>query len=278
MKYPKKPLLLSILLPIWFSPIFAEPSRIVSLSGTTTEILYALGVGKNVIGVDLSSSYPKEAEKLTKIGYMRTLSVEGILSLKPDLVVGTTEAGPKSTLEQLERVNVPTSILEESYTFQSIESKILSIGKLVQKENEAKKLVQTISNEYKNLPFQKTNVRVLFIYSRNPNSIFVSGKNTAANAMIELSGATNAITEFSEYKQLTPEGLTKANPDIILIPEGSAKGLGGEDFIWNLPGMNLTKAGKEKNILIVNDLLLLGFGPRFPKAISILNQKWNSIK
>ncbi|MCZ8344458.1 MAG: hemin ABC transporter substrate-binding protein [Leptospira sp.] len=270
--------LILIFFPFLLCPITAEPARIVSLSGTTTEILFALGVGKNVVGVDLSSSYPKDAEKIAKIGYMRTLSTEGILSMKPNLVVGTTEAGPKSTIEQLEKVNIQTSILEESYTFQSIESKILSIGKLVQKENEARKLIQTVSNEYKSLPFHKTNVRVLFIYSRNPNSIFVSGKNTAAHAMIELSGAINAVTEFTEYKQLTPEGLAKANPDIILIPEGSAKGVGGEDFIWSLPGMNLTKAGKEKNILIVNDLLLLGFGPRFPKAISILNQKWNSIK
>ncbi len=276
MKNSKK--LILIFFPFLLCPITAEPTRIVSLSGTTTEILFALGVGKNVVGVDLSSSYPKDAEKIAKIGYMRTLSTEGILSMKPNLVVGTTEAGPKSTIEQLEKVNIQTSILEESYTFQSIESKILSIGKLVQKENEARKLIQTVSNEYKSLPFHKTNVRVLFIYSRNPNSIFVSGKNTAAHAMIELSGAINAVTEFTEYKQLTPEGLAKANPDIILIPEGSAKGVGGEDFIWSLPGMNLTKAGKEKNILIVNDLLLLGFGPRFPKAISILNQKWNSIK
>lgn len=268
-----------ILILIFFSSlgIYANSTRIVSLSASTTEIISSLGGESLLVGVDLSSNFPKEVSSLPKVGYMRTLSIEGILSLKPQIVIGTEEAGPKSTLEQLQKANVKLLILDEKYNFESVVNKINQIGKFIGKEKEAKILSNSVLNEYKSLPFRKSNIKVLFLYSRNANSIFISGKNTAAHHMIELSGAKNAITDFSDYKQLTPESLAIANPDFILMPEGSVKGLGGESSIWELPGMNLTRAGKEKNLIIMDDLMLLGFGPRFPKAIAILNQKWNSL-
>ncbi|TGM74432.1 ABC transporter substrate-binding protein [Leptospira mtsangambouensis] len=259
--------------------LFAETnSRIISVNGTVTEILYALKLESQLVAVDTTSYFPKQATSLPSVGYQRTLTTEGILNLKPTQIIGLESAGPPTTIQNLKDAGIPLHLFPDEFTLETPAKRVLEIGKLFGKEKEADVLAKNIKDQIQKLKINKTKAKVLFIYSRNPSSIFISGTGTAADAMIHLSGATNVIHEFSEYKPLTSEALAKANPDIILMPEKSALGFGGEKAIWEISGMEFTRAGKEKNLIVVDDLLLLGFGPRLPLTLKTLNEKWKQME
>ncbi|TGK86179.1 ABC transporter substrate-binding protein [Leptospira montravelensis] len=252
--------------------------RIISVNGTITEIIYSLKLENQLVAVDSTSYYPKEATSLPNVGYQRTLTTEGILNFKPTQVIGLESAGPVATIQNLKDAGIPVTLFSDDFKLETPTYRVLEIGKLFGKEKEAITLAKNIKEQIQKINIKKTNIKVLFIYSRNPSSVFISGTGTAAHAMIELSGAKNAVNEFSEYKPLTSEALVKANPDIILMPEKSAIGFGGEKAIWEINGMNLTRAGKEKNLILLDDLLLLGFGPRLPIALKTLNDQWKLIE
>ncbi|WP_244242160.1 heme/hemin ABC transporter substrate-binding protein [Leptospira kanakyensis] len=252
--------------------------RIVSVNGTTTEIIYALKLENQLVAVDSTSYYPKQALTLPNVGYQRTLATEGILNVKPTQVIGLESAGPPATIQNLKDARIPLLLFPDEFKLETPVTRVLEIGKLFGKQKEAENLAKSIREQIQKLKMNKTNVKVLFIYSRNPSSVYISGTGTAAHSMIELSGAKNAITEFTEYKPLTSEALVKANPDIILMPEKSAQGFGGEKAIWEINGMELTRAGKEKRLIVLDDLLLLGFGPRLPLALKTLNDQWKQLE
>ncbi|MDF3821554.1 ABC transporter substrate-binding protein [Leptospira sp. 96542] len=256
----------------------ATPERIVSLNGTTTEILFALGAGDKVLASDTSSYFPKKAATQPKVGYQRTLTPEAILVHKPDLVIGLEYAGPAQTIQQLKDTGLNVQILPEKLTIQDSEERIRTIGALIGKTKEANELAKKFKSESKSLNITKTNLRVLFLYSRSVSAIFVGGKNTAADVMIGLSGAINVAEKISDFKPLTPEALIELNPDVILMPEVSVEGMGGENAIWAINGMSHTNAGKKKNLVTMDDLMLLGFGPRLPQALKILNTKWKGFE
>ena len=84
------------------------PQRIVCVGGAITEIVFALGAGAHVIAVDTTSLYPGRAvAPLPKVGYLRQLSVEGLLSTRPDLILADVDAGPKNVLDQLQSMGAP---------------------------------------------------------------------------------------------------------------------------------------------------------------------------
>lgn len=271
--------ILVLSLSLFTFPLFAETNhRIISVNGTVTEIIYALKLESQLVAVDTTSYFPKQATSLPSVGYQRTLTTEGILNLKPTQIIGLESAGPPTTIQNLKDAGLPLHLFPDEFTLETPAKRVLEIGKLFGKEKEADVLAKNIKDQIQKLKINKTKAKVLFIYSRNPSSIFISGTGTAAHSMIQLSGATNVIHEFSEYKPLTSEALAKANPDIILMPEKSAQGFGGEKAIWEINGMEFTRAGKEKNLIVVDDLLLLGFGPRLPLALKTLNEKWKQME
>ncbi|WP_244934697.1 heme/hemin ABC transporter substrate-binding protein [Leptospira vanthielii] len=271
--------ILILSLALLFSPASAETNhRIISVNGTVTEIIYALKLESQLIAVDSTSYYPKQTTSLPNVGYQRTLTTEGILNFKPTQIIGLESAGPPATIQNLKDAGIPLKLFPDEFRLETPTYRVLEIGKLLGKEKEADVLAKNIKEQIQKLKINKTNIKVLFIYSRNPSSVFISGTGTAAHAMIELSGAKNAVNDFSEYKPLTSEALVKANPDIILMPEKSALGFGGEKAVWEINGMEFTRAGKEKNLILLDDLLLLGFGPRLPLALKTLNDKWKLIE
>lgn len=271
--------ILCLSLTLLSSSVSAETKhRIISVNGTVTEIIYSLKLENQLIAVDSTSYFPKQATSLPNVGYQRTLATEGILNFKPTLILGLESAGPPATIQNLKDAGIPLHLFPEEFKLETPANRVLEIGKLLGKEKQATVLAKSINEQIQNLKINKSNLKVLFIYSRNPSSIFISGTGTAAHAMIELSGAKNAVNEFSEYKPLTSEALIKANPDIILMPEKSALGFGGEKAIWEINGMEFTRAGKEKNLILVDDLLLLGFGPRLPLVLKTLNDQWKLVE
>lgn len=253
-----------------------DTSRIVSLGGAVTEIVFALGFGEKVVGVDASSSYPEVVDDIAKVSYHRRLSAEGIISLVPTLVIATTEAGPPEVIQQLKSADITILILPHEPTVECTIEKIQIIGSALNKEKEAFEIIGQINNDLiqvkslsKNQIIKK---KVIFIYARGQGNLMVAGKETAANTMIELAGAVNAVRNYEGYKPLTAEAVVAAAPDVILLMDSGLLSIGGAEKIWNIPGISLTPAGKSKRYEAIDGLRFLGLGPRVTQAALELNR------
>ncbi|MGH8573918.1 MAG: heme/hemin ABC transporter substrate-binding protein, partial [Gammaproteobacteria bacterium] len=114
--------------------------------------------------------------------------------------------------------------------------------------------------------------RVLFLMGRQQGAPIASGAGTSAHAMIELAGGTNALTGFSGYRPVSPEALAQARPEVLLVPEHVLGVMGGAQAILSQPGIELSCAGRNRRLVVMDGLYLLGFGPRLGEAVSDLAQ------
>lgn len=251
-------------------PAHAE-ARLVTIGGAVTEIAFALGAGPTIVGVDTSSTFPQEALALPKVGYQRTLGAEGVLSLAPTLVVASADAGPPDAIDQIRAAGVEVVIIPAGHSFDGVREKVGAVAKALGRDADAARLVAALDADATRANESIADVtdrpKVLFLLSRGAGSIVASGQNTAADSMIALAGGVNAITGYDGYKPLTPEAAIKAAPDIILVTTTGLESLGGIDGLLKLPGMALTPAGRASRVVALEDLYLLGFGPRTGAAV-----------
>lgn len=257
----------------------SKAPRVVSVAGSLTEIVYALGAEEHLVGVDTTSMYPESATALPQVGYQRALSAEGVLSLNPDLVLATEEAGPPAVLEQIKAAEVAMEIVPVDYSGAGVVNKIRVAASALGLEAQGQALAETFSADLKAVQDEitaaqadKDKVRVLFLLNAGQGSPMAAGLNTAANAMITLTGAQNAITDYEGYKPISIEAVVSADPDIILLPERTLKGLNGVEGVLKLPGVGITKAGQQKRIVAMDGLHMLGFTPRLPGAVRDLHK------
>lgn len=250
----------------------AEP-KIVSVGGAVTETIFALGAGDQIVGVDTSSVYPPEATKLPQVGYIRMLSAEGVASLHPDVVILGGSAGPRDVIEQLEKLNIKLLVLDDTHSVEAAKDRISKIGEALGRKEQAAAIVGEIDAKIAAMGGASANSkpRVLFVLSPGGGSPLVAGKGTAAAAMIELAGGRNAVDDFEEYKPISAEALAVLEPDVLLTTERTMKSLGEEGLDKALPGFSQTPAGKENRVVTMEDLYLLGFGPRVADAVSELS-------
>ncbi len=255
---------------------FGDTSRIVSVGGSLTEIVYALGAEKMLAARDQTSIYPDAVKKLPDIGYMRQLAPEGVLSVNPTGILLLEGSGPQDTLDVLKKASVPMIVVPETYTGESVVKKIEIVGKALGLEDKAKTLAAEVSRDIeaaeKAASGHSSRKRVLFILSAPGGRMMASGTGTAANGMIELAGGENVITEYHGYKQLTDEAVEKAAPDMILMMDTGSDGMTPESLLKN-PVIAATPAGRDKNVVSMEATYLLGFGPRTGAAIRDLSAK-----
>lgn len=255
-------------------PARAEAQRVVSIGSALTEIVYALGAEKMLVGVDTTSLYPAAARNLPQVGYMRALSAEGVLALKPTLVLATTAAGPATTLDQLKATGIEVLILPDHYDYESVVAKIELVGKLTGKTAEAQAMIAQGRADMANLAVKLAAVparpRVLFLLSMGGGAPQAAGAGTAADGIIRLAGGTNAVEGYSGYRPLTPEAVIASRADFVLVTRQTVEAMGGIEKILAQPALGQTPAGKAGRVLQFDTLLLLGFGPRTPQAATQL--------
>lgn len=254
----------------------ARAMRLISIGGALTEIVYLLQANTDLVGVDTTSIYPAAATRLPNVGYARSLSAEGILALRPTQLIATDDAGPPIVLKQIVDARIPLAILPSSHQFKDLIDRVSTIGRLLHQTDIAQALASRLHLEWSNTQERIShskikNIRVLFVLSQNPSQLMVGGANTSANAMIAYAGARNAIPGLSGFKPLTPEAVIAANPDVILVTDQGMKAVGGIGGVLRFPGISQTRAGKEQNIVSLETMYLLGFGPRMPLAVVELN-------
>ena len=257
----------------------AKARRIVSVGGALTEIVYALDAQAELVGVDTTSLYPATAQQLPQVGYARTLSAEGVLSLAPTQLIATEEAGPQTVLRQVRDAGVPVAVLNANNKFEGLLERVTQVGQITGRPDPAARLAQSLQQQWsgalaKVRQRQHAPVRVLFILAHAPNQVMVGGRETGADAMLAYAGAVNVMGGqggFAGYKPLTPEAVIAARPDVVLVTDQGLKASGGVDGILKLPGLAQTPAGRQHRIVSQEAMLLLGFGPRMPQALAALD-------
>lgn len=255
-----------------------DPSRIAVAGGSITELIYLLKKDGQIIAVDTTSNYPKQTSGLPSIGYVRNLSAEGILSLKPTLILGEHDMGPPEVLNQLEKVRVEVKRIEERQSAMGIVEKFECIAKILN--------VPTSESEYlkENLLAFATNLeeirsvgtkrpRVALILSFIDGSPILAGNATSGDGVLKMIGATNVFSDIDGWKPATRESLLAKNPDYIVITERGLKAQGGMAGLEKNPVLRLTSAVKEKNVYALDGMALLGFGPRTLETAISLSEK-----
>lgn len=259
-----KKLILGLVSAILLSPLISEGAeRIVSLGGTMTEIIYDLGQGDKIVGVDATSIYPESVEKKAQLGFYRNVSAEGVLSLKPDLVIMGESTQSPQLLKQLQGSNVKLVVIPEENSLKGIEEKIAAVGNAIGASKEAKSLVAKYKRDLesaKEAPGLSKPVRAMFLYARGPNTIMVAGGDTPAHVMMVEAGLENAFASVQGFKPVSAEAMVAANPELVLVQDLGFENV--ENSVWKMPGIELTTAGKGKKVILVRTLPFLGFGPR----------------
>ena len=254
-----------------------DVSRIVSLNGDITETIVTLGLAKNLAGVDISATYPEKlVAGMQKIGYQRTLAAEGILSLRPSLVIGTPTAGPASTIEQLRSAGVPVLIIPEYKDLDAGARKLRAVGRALGVPKRGEKLARQVETQIalakREVARAATKPKVAFLYVRGTQVQQIGGVGSGADAMIEAAGGVDVGKSIGiqGFKQLTAESLVAAQPDVLLLLSAGLQSVGGVDGLLRLPGVAQTPAGRNRRVIAYDDLMLLGLGPRTGKALRLL--------
>ena len=255
----------------------ADSTRIVSLGGPVTEIAYALGAGAHLVGVDVSSVYPEAAQALPDVGYYRRVPAEGVLSLSPTLVLAAADTGPPAVIDQLRSAGATVEQIPGEPSVEGAKAKIRAVAEALGRTERGAQLIQELEQDMAKARALRAQVEeaphVLFIYARGAGTMNVAGAGTEAEAMIELAGGQNAITGFGGYKPMTAEAVAAAAPDVILMLDRGLESIGGVEGLVEQPGIGLTPAGENRRIVAMDDLLLLGFGPRLGKATLQLTRR-----
>nr|CAD6409165.1 hemin ABC transporter substrate-binding protein [Rhizobium sp. Q54] len=251
--------------------------RIVSIGGTVTEILYALGAQDRIVAVDSTSTYPSDALSKPDIGYMRALSAEGILAQEPDLILAEEGSGPPPVIEILKASRIAMATVPTPPDGAAIGRKIRDVGAAVGLAAEADAVAVKTEADLKALAEDVATIpeprkRVLFVLSLANGRVMAGGADTEAAAIIEMAGGINAASGISGYKPLSDEAVLAAKPDVILAMRRGNHELKPED-VFVLPSLQTSPAAQNKALVSLDGLLLLGFGPRTPEAARELSRR-----
>lgn len=253
---------------------YPQASRIVAIGGSLTEIIYALGEEKRLVARDFTSTWPPELQALPDIGYMRALSPEGVLSIRPDLIVALEGSGPPEAVAVLAQAGIPYVTVPERHDSEGILAKIRKVGVALGVEDKASELEAEIGAALeaaqKAAEARHAPARVMFILSMQGGRILASGRHTAADGIITMAGAHNAVTGFDGYKLLNDEAVIGIAPDVIVtMDRGGPQGISPETLFAH-PAVAMTPAARGRRLIRMDGAFLLGFGPRTADAINEL--------
>lgn len=258
--------------------VLAAQDRVLSIGGGVTEVVAALGETGRLVGRDTTSTYPAMVTDLPDVGYMRALSPEGVLSVAPDLILLTEGAGPPETLETLRETGVKLVRVPEGHTPEAVLEKIRTVAGALGVADKGEALAARLDAEMTAALAQVAQdsgpkPRVLFILSNAGGRLTGAGAGTSAAAMIALAGGQNALTGFDGYKALGDEAIAAAAPEVILMMARRGEDAGGHGVadLASHPALAATPAAKAGRVVRMDGMLLLGFGPRTPEAITALH-------
>ncbi|MFX0563168.1 ABC transporter substrate-binding protein [Bacillus pumilus] len=247
-----------------------QPKRIVSLIPSNTEVAYALGLGDKMVGRSDFDNYPKEVEKVEKIGGLE-FNVEKVISLKPDLVLAyASQMGSKDGFKQLEDAGIQVLTVNDATSFKDVYKSINMIGEATGVKEASTKLVDEMKTKLNDIKKQaeaisKDEQKTVFVEVSGAPEIYTTGTNTFMDEMLSVIHAKNAAGDQTGWVQMTEEAIIKRNPDVIVTIDGSSLA-----DLKKRDGWNAIKAVKEKQVFQLNTDLASRPGPRLVEGVEAL--------
>lgn len=255
-----------------------DSSRVAVAGGSITEVMYFLGVEDRIVAVDTTSNYPPAAMELPSVGYVRALSTEGLLSLNPSLILGENDMGPPAVIEQVTDAGVDVVRIAEAYNAAGIVGKIRCIATILDIAEHGERIIDEevdpvliALDEISDADGTRT-PRGAVILGLRDGTPLGAGRGTSGHGLLEMAGAINVLEGFDDWKPVSMEAMLQANPDFIVVPNRGVDDAGGTSALLDHPGLRLTTAAREGNLIAMDGMSMLGFGPRtLTTAVELAN-------
>ncbi|AZF49663.1 MULTISPECIES: hemin ABC transporter substrate-binding protein [unclassified Pseudomonas] len=251
------------------------PQRWVSAGGALSEWVTALGGEPKLVGVDTTSQHPASLKALPSIGYQRQLSAEGILSLRPQVLVGTEEMGPPPVLAQIRNAGVQVEMFSAQPDLPSLKANLSHLGTLLGSEAKANELFAAYEQALDQQKAWVTKARltqktpgVLLLLGHAGGKPLIAGKGTAADWMLQQAGGHNLATH-SGYKPFSAESLAGLSPDVLVVADRALSGEAARVALFKEnPILASTPAARNGRVMELDPTLLVGgLGPRLPQSL-----------
>lgn len=273
------PLLVAALL-LFPAAVRADGMRLITIGAPVTELAFALGAGDAVVGRDTVSRAPAEAAARPDVGYMRTLSAEGLMSLAPTHVLAVEGAGPQAAFDQLRAMGVTVETIPETRGRAGLPATIAAVARALGRVTEGERLAASVERDLSALAAAvdkaraartgTVGARVLCLVGGGPGGMMAAGRGTVPDTLITLAGARNAMDSDRDFAPLSAESALAADPDILLVSQSFIGRSGGLDSLLALPQLAMTPAARTRRVVAVDGALLVGLGPRTPEAVTAL--------
>ncbi|WP_421549026.1 heme/hemin ABC transporter substrate-binding protein [Pseudomonas sp. QD4] len=255
------------------------PQRWVSAGGALSEWVSALGAESKLVGVDTTSQHPESLKTLPSIGYQRQLSAEGILSLRPQILVGTEEMGPPPVLSQVRSAGVQVELFSAQADLPTLQHTLEHLGQLLGNEAQAAQLFQDYQRQLEQQQASVSQAQskhaapgVLLLLGHAGGKPLIAGKDTAADWVLRQAGGRNLATH-SGYKPFSVESLASLSPDVLVFADRSLTGEAARAALFKEnPILASTAAAKSGRVVELDPTLLVGgLGPRLPQSLKVLS-------
>lgn len=251
------------------------PQRWVSAGGALSEWVSALGGEAKLVGVDTTSQHPESLKALPSIGYQRQLSAEGVLSLRPQILVGTEEMGPPPVLSQIRTAGVQVELFSAQPDLPTLQGNLQHLGKLLGAEDKAGQVFQDYQQQLQQQKVRVTKAQltqaspgVLLLVGHAGGKPLIAGKDTAADWLIQQAGGHNLATHTG-YKPFSNESLISLDPQVLVFADRALTGEAARAALFKEnPILSSTRAAKDGRVMELDPTLLVGgLGPRLPVAL-----------
>jgi iron complex transport system substrate-binding protein len=253
----------------------SKPERIVSLTPSNTEILFALGLNDEIVGVSSNDNYPKEALEKEKVGDMN-VNVEKVVSLQPDIVFADAMAMGSSpdAFKQLEDAGVKVFVVEDATSFEQVYNSIITIGTLTGKQIEAEKVVKDMKAEVAAIKEKASKIdekdrKLVWIEVQGEPQLYTTGKGTFMDEMLTIIGAKNAAGNEKGWVMMSEEKAVQLNPDVIITTYGYYDKEAVQKILKRPAWQNVT-AVKERKVFDVDSDKVSRPGPRLTEGLQEL--------
>ncbi len=246
------------------------PERVISLSPSVTEVLFALGLGDRVVGVTRYCDYPLETGKIKKVGGFTDPNYETIIGLNPDLIIIRTDH--EDARKKLKNTGIRMHPIDHR-RLEGILKSIESIGKVCHRSKEAQTLLKDLNTRMERIREKTQNLSrpsVMITIGRNMGSggfknVYIAGNEGFYSEMIHIAGGKNAVPDSTTFPSVSREGIISMNPDVIIdmVSDMEKRGWTKEKIIHQWSAMPMINAVKNKRVYVFTEDFVVIPGPRF---------------
>lgn len=248
--------------------------RVVGVSKQLNEYLYEIGAESVLVARDLTSIYPPAIRSLPSVGYHRALSAEGIISMRPTMLLTDGNLGPDAVVEQVKKVGIPVVVMTPGSTVDSAQALMAQLGERFNRKAMADSVIAqwkrdmaaAIADSARWAGAPRPRVLVMHFGQLN-NSYLALKRGSAADRIIDWAGGVNAVDSVGGMMRLTPELIARAAPDVIIATDVGFDRMGSAEKFATLPGVALTPAARAGRVYRVDETEVMYFGPRTAASI-----------